>query len=74
MTKRNMYGCLPCPDCGSVYCTPYRGNAKHVHESLRQFDSVIECGDCGRQASADFDEDGDSFTENGKGVVAGTAP
>lgn len=32
----NMYGCLPCPECGSRYRAPYK---RQTYQ--------IECGDCG---------------------------
>lgn len=36
--NRNMYGCTPCPKCGSVYRVPYN---RHPHGR------VIDCDDCG---------------------------
>ncbi len=35
--QRNMYGCLPCPKCGSVYRYP------------TIVPPVIQCDDCGFQ-------------------------
>jgi hypothetical protein len=34
---RNMYGCVPCPRCGSKYRAPY--------QKVR---FTVECDDCGR--------------------------
>lgn len=41
MPKRNMYGCLPCPKCGSVYRAGYE--ERPTKGKPRQ----IECDDCG---------------------------
>ena len=37
--KRNMYGCAPCPKCGSIYRAAYR----------RAAGLVVECDDCGHK-------------------------
>lgn len=41
--KRNLYGCLPCPKCGSVYRCPYD----------RAEGLVVECDECGLVEPAD---------------------
>lgn len=40
---RNMYGCLPCPWCGSQYRYPFKENGRNV----------IACDDCGRRGEWD---------------------
>jgi hypothetical protein len=50
---RNMYGCLPCPKCGSPYRCPYEKS------------KMIECDDCGYKVL--WEKNGDNF--NGKGEV-----
>jgi len=35
----NMYGCLPCPKCGSEYRWPQKGGPNYAE--------VIVCDDCG---------------------------
>jgi hypothetical protein len=43
MTDRNMYGCLPCPACGSVYRYPFREGGT----------GVVCCDACGRRGPWD---------------------
>ena len=55
MNGRNMYGVLPCPQCGSVYRYPTQ-------------DGAIRCDDCGRVRSAirhegEYLGDNDKFDE-----------
>lgn len=55
MSGRNMYGCLPCPKCGSVYRFPTQ-------------DGRIVCDECGRTRNAirtegEFLGDNDAFDE-----------
>lgn len=40
MAERNMYECLPCPECGSAYRWPTR----HAHPTNPD---TIVCDDCG---------------------------
>lgn len=41
----NMYGCLPCPQCGSVYRAAYKKTG------------LVECDQCGFKETAEFKED-----------------
>jgi hypothetical protein len=52
--ERNMYGCFPCPKCGSSYRYPnrYQGRA------------VIRCDNCGRHAPWDGTWAGDGYSVN----------
>jgi hypothetical protein len=46
----NMYGCLPCPRCGSVYRAPFRDRRWDKHSKLEVPSGiVISCGDCGHE-------------------------
>lgn len=66
--KKNMYGCLPCPKCGSTFRASYRRPVfKDPHPkdaapggSLR----TIECDDCGFKESAPFDPEYDGDEVN----------
>lgn len=51
MAERNMYGCLPCPKCASVYRAPYK---RHYVEPR---DVSIEC-DCGFTEPGRFSDGG----------------
>jgi hypothetical protein len=51
--ERNMYGCLPCPKCGSVYRYPFNENGKNA----------IVCDDCGRRGPWDGE-----YSDNGYAV------
>lgn len=50
---RNIYGCLPCPDCESRYRWPTRD----VHPEQP---SMIVCDDCGRAVEYEKVEDCDN--------------
>lgn len=40
--KRNMYGCLPCPKCGSEYRACFSRP-----DSAGLVENTVECSDCG---------------------------
>jgi ssDNA-binding Zn-finger/Zn-ribbon topoisomerase 1 len=44
----NMYGCLPCPKCHSVYRAPYRRkDGLLVGTHVEGWQLTVECDDCG---------------------------
>lgn len=52
----NMYGCEPCPKCGSKHRAAYTGSKA----AKRWGRATIECDDCGHVEPAEFvDEDCD---------------
>jgi hypothetical protein len=53
-TTRNMYGCLPCPACGSVYRAPFREKGG----------PVIACDECGRRGAWDGTWSDDGYEVN----------
>jgi hypothetical protein len=57
--ERNMYGCLPCPKCGSVYRYPFNENGKNA----------IVCDDCGRRGPWDGE-----YSDNGYAVDETQSP
>jgi len=44
-SERNIYGCLPCPKCGSAY--------RYTLVERKSGAGVIVCDDCGRRAHWD---------------------
>ena len=57
MSERNMYGCLPCPTCGSIYRWP----TQKVH---KEHPSSIVCDECGRIKPYKTNEDGWTYDED----------
>lgn len=61
MTNRNMYGCTPCPKCGSKFRVTYKTS------KLAQYtgNPMIECDDCGLAEFAVTKDEGYTWDSDG---------